>query len=112
MIFLYICRIIIIYASLTFLFHSPSNYTKVAVTDKRRFALSDGTEIEFLADHDSCWRDAVSRKLNPFIQDFIKKLDESKMEEFNVSTSIGFGIGLLDFKIVGSYDDVVILKKA
>jgi hypothetical protein len=100
------------YTTLTFLFHSPSNYTKVAVTDKNRFDLSDGSVIEFLVDHDSCWRDGISRKLNTFINDFIEELEESDMTEFNVSTSIGFGIKLLDFKIIGSYDDeLVMLKK-
>jgi len=91
---------------LTFLFHSPSNYTKVAVTEKRVFSFKDGDKVEFLADHDSCWRDGTSRKINDFINKFMEELENSKMEEYSVHTSIGIpGIRLLDLKIVGSYDD-------
>lgn len=95
---------ITVYKDLTFLFHSPSNYTKVAVTTKRGFEIEEGEELEFLADHDSCWRDGTSRKINSFINKFMKELEESDMEKYDVSTSIGHGVRLLDMKIVGSYD--------
>jgi len=100
-------------ASLTFLFYSPTNYTKVAVTDKNSFDLVDGTEIEFLAEHDSCWREGISRKLRPFIEDFIKEIKKSGMENIYIDTTIGFGVRFLNFHIIGSYgDNTTILKKS
>lgn len=51
----------------SFIFSRPNNYVKVFCTTSSkhisRFDLNPN-DFEFLCDHDSCWRDAISSKLS------------------------------------------------
>ena len=98
-----------VYKNVTLYFHSPSNYTKVAVFYGDNI---DETKIEFIADHDSCWRDGISRAISKVREEILKDFQDSDINDVSVFNSIGIrGISLIDKKIYGSYDEKYITLK-
>lgn len=88
------------------LFHSPSSYTKVGWYEGDGILLKRGnvTEINFEADHDSCWRDGTERIIRRFAEEAMN-LFPNKKDNPSVFNSFGIlGIELCDFTFRGSYE--------
>lgn len=67
--------------SFTLLYHSPNNYTKVCwSTDDPVELIYSGyssTTVNFVTDHDSCWRDGTSRTLREFAEQFVEEVENT-----------------------------------
>lgn len=93
--------------SFTLLYHSPHNYTKVCWANANPFDLSQShiqsETVNFVTDHDSCWRDGTSRTIRDFAEKFEnlvevtfkkRELDANKV---HIDVRIGFsGIRFID----------------
>ena len=83
--------------------HSPSNYTKICFnevidheTDLFTLTYSKkNIELKFEADHDSCWRDGVSRILRKFAE-----IIDSNISDKAIEVQCHTGFGLTEMKLL------------
>lgn len=98
-----------IYKPLSIFLHSPSNHTKVCFleTDDVFFDKSkEFIELNFEADHDSCWRDGVTRIIKNHASKIEKEIERKhpkiKNRDLHVHVSFDlFGLKLIDATIDG-----------
>lgn len=71
----------------TFVYHRPDNYMFVGLMKSGTINSNDNYEMEFLSCHDSCWRDAVERKVSDIASEISRKYDDE--EGLTVYTAFG-----------------------
>lgn len=81
-----------------FVFYRPDNYTFVGVYESHEnsFRIQEGSDIEYLSYHDSCWRsDGTERKIAQVAEDLSSKYENVK--GMSARTSFGvFGTEFVD----------------
>jgi len=90
----------------TLLYGSPSNYTKVCWTTTNPSDLTDNETVNFIVDHDSCWRDGTNRTVNMFATSFEESVlqtfseNDLKKNKVHIDIRIGFlGIRFIDARL-------------